>query len=545
MKTQPSSPPVGTQARTISLRAVSVPMSRVEKAPLSAKKFPVLPTRDATPPKPSGRTRQPEEEVSSSEEEVSSSEEEEEASPQDDDDLPGPAHAPSSARSIQVPSVAELDAQKTVGTVHVTPCALFSGRSGVVELKSIKGEGSHSRVFQALAQPRNSRAGERSRATKVVAVKMFSHEDYYDLEVGVMRRLADVHGPSSHKMLHHWREPPVGGFHMMYACACTDLHQLVSKDPNFWDFKHDGTAPFGSWIYDPSRVFGMLASGLEALHGAGVVHYDVKAPNVLVYKDRLQLCDFSLAEFRALGTARTKQPDIYHCTSYCRPPEGRLYWALVQKNLLDVGHNRELPPGTHLCRATAQYATSGESAAAGQQLESRIIDLYEDLISAGALEGVLGNWHALDTAHAVDVWSLGVLFLTYLRSPSAHYNHLCNICSLSMALFLSPDKVDASASETDAALVTHFPEIVKSSNDRHRRVTARSDAILLPGLSDEAFLSTLGDAHCERIARTRDQAERYWDVISSMLHHNPDRRPTAAQVVAHMRFIAETKVDEI
>src|ERR1700761_180626 len=62
-----------------------------------------------------------------------------------------------------------------------------------------------------------------------------------------------------------------------------------------------------------------LASGLRAIHDAGIIHRDVKAANVLIHEEgRLQLCDFGVA---GVLEQRTDKRRTFIGTLHWMPPE--------------------------------------------------------------------------------------------------------------------------------------------------------------------------------------------------------------------------------
>ncbi|MGH3103445.1 MAG: serine/threonine-protein kinase [Gaiellaceae bacterium] len=72
-------------------------------------------------------------------------------------------------------------------------------------------------------------------------------------------------------------------------------------------------------VEETVRVAGGLASGLDALHGAGIVHRDIKASNIIIDQEgAAMLTDFGLAKGRAY-TVLTRPGQVMGTLDYLAP----------------------------------------------------------------------------------------------------------------------------------------------------------------------------------------------------------------------------------
>lgn len=144
------------------------------------------------------------------------------------------------------------------------------------ELLELVGEGEMGRVYRAV-QPRL----ERVVAIKVIRPELAADERFRERFRREMRLAASVDHPNI-VPVYEADESDSALFAAMRWVAGPNLRQLIAD-----------RGPL-----DPSqavRIVDRVAAGLEAAHGLGLVHRDLKPTNVLLEGDRVYLSDFGLA----------------------------------------------------------------------------------------------------------------------------------------------------------------------------------------------------------------------------------------------------------
>jgi serine/threonine protein kinase len=189
---------------------------------------------------------------------------------------------------------------------------------GGYRIESVLGEGGMGRVFGARREEDGSE----------VALKVLKHElagDYifqqrFNQEA---RAAAEVHDEHLVPIL----EAGVADGHQYLAVAYLPGGSLADR------ISADGALDTA----DTARVLTDVALGLEALHGAGIVHRDVKPGNVLFAADgSAKLTDFGLAKGRAY-TVLTKPGQVIGTLDYLAPELIRGEPATPQSDLYALG----------------------------------------------------------------------------------------------------------------------------------------------------------------------------------------------------------------
>jgi serine/threonine-protein kinase len=171
---------------------------------------------------------------------------------------------------------------------------------GAYRLEAPLGEGSAGIVFRARREP----DGE------VVALKVLRQELAGDL---VQRRRFEREATVALELRHRHLVPVLdageAGSHLYLASAYVEGRSLAAR-----------LATGGPLTLDELlRLVAELASGLDALHRAGLVHRDVKPENVLLDReDRALLTDFGLAKGRA-HTVLTRAGQALGTLDYMAP----------------------------------------------------------------------------------------------------------------------------------------------------------------------------------------------------------------------------------
>jgi len=189
---------------------------------------------------------------------------------------------------------------------------------GGYRIESVLGEGGMGRVFGARREEDGSE----------VALKVLKHElagDYifqqrFNQEA---RAAAEVHDEHLVPIL----EAGVADGHQYLAVAYLPGGSLADR------ISADGALDTA----DTARVVTDVALGLEALHGAGIVHRDVKPGNVLFAADgSAKLTDFGLAKGRAY-TVLTKPGQVIGTLDYLAPELIRGEPATPQSDVYALG----------------------------------------------------------------------------------------------------------------------------------------------------------------------------------------------------------------
>jgi predicted Ser/Thr protein kinase len=143
------------------------------------------------------------------------------------------------------------------------------------ELLELVGEGPAGQVYRAL-QPRL----ERVVAVKIVRPELAADEDFRRRFLRELRIAAAVDHPNVIPV-YEVGEEDEALFVAMRWVEGRDLHRLIAERGRL----------------DPTqavRIVGRIAAALEAAHGAGLFHRDLKPTNVLLEGDRVYLTDFGL-----------------------------------------------------------------------------------------------------------------------------------------------------------------------------------------------------------------------------------------------------------
>jgi hypothetical protein len=144
------------------------------------------------------------------------------------------------------------------------------------ELLELVGEGRLGQVYRAL-QPRL----ERMVAVKIIRPDLAEDESFRERFRREMRLAASVDHPNV-LPVYEAGESEGALFEAMRWVAGPDLHQLIAE----------------RGALDPAqavRIVARVAAALEAAHGVGLVHRDLRPTNVLLEGDRVYLSDFGLA----------------------------------------------------------------------------------------------------------------------------------------------------------------------------------------------------------------------------------------------------------
>jgi serine/threonine protein kinase len=172
---------------------------------------------------------------------------------------------------------------------------------GPYRLEELLGEGGMGVVFRAIREP-----GGETVALKVLRLEL-SEDDVY--------RRRFVHEARSASAVRHPHLVPIldageQGDRPYLAVAYVRGRTLDDR------IRSEGPLP----VDDLLRLAGEIASALDALHEAGIVHRDVKASNVLLRAEdeAALLTDFGLATGRAY-TVLTKQGQVLGTIDYLAP----------------------------------------------------------------------------------------------------------------------------------------------------------------------------------------------------------------------------------
>ena len=172
-------------------------------------------------------------------------------------------------------------------------------RIGAYRLHERLGEGAMGVVFRAVRE----RDGEEV-ALKILRAELAADETFRRRFVHEARAAGEVR----HKHLVPITDAGEADGRPYLAVAYVDGQTLESR-------LAEGPLPFGDMV----RVIAHVASGLDALHAAGIVHRDVKPSNVIIDESgSANLTDFGLAKGRAY-TVLTKPGMVMGTLDYLAP----------------------------------------------------------------------------------------------------------------------------------------------------------------------------------------------------------------------------------
>jgi serine/threonine protein kinase len=180
------------------------------------------------------------------------------------------------------------------------PKPMLGQRLGPFRLKAVLGEGGMGLVYRAVREP----SGE------VVAVKVLKRALSRD---EVYRRRFEREARAASQVEHRHLVPVLeagedDGVHYL-AMAYVDGRSLGER------IEAEGRLDLAESV----RIVGEVASGLDALHAAGLVHRDVKPSNVMLGEDgAAALTDFGLARGEAF-TVLTRPGEVMGTLDYLAP----------------------------------------------------------------------------------------------------------------------------------------------------------------------------------------------------------------------------------
>jgi serine/threonine-protein kinase len=191
-------------------------------------------------------------------------------------------------------------------------------RLGAYRLEERLGEGGMGVVFRAIKEPEGDEV-----ALKVLRAELSADETFRRRFVHEARAAGEVR----HKHLVPITDAGEAEGRPYLAVAFVHGSTLESR------LSHQGPLP----IADIVRVVAHVASGLDALHAAGIVHRDVKPSNVILDEaGSANLTDFGLAKGRAY-TVLTKPGMVMGTLDYLAPEMLRGTEATAASDIYALG----------------------------------------------------------------------------------------------------------------------------------------------------------------------------------------------------------------
>ena len=177
--------------------------------------------------------------------------------------------------------------------------ALCGKRLGGYEIQRCLARGGMGVVYQAVGEG------------QPVALKMLMHKFIMDHSMqqrfeSEAKLLASLDHPNIIRLVDHFTEFRTR-FLVLELCDGEDLHTSVSR-----------SGPLNADTID--RVLGQIAAGLAEAHAGGIVHRDLKLPNLLIdRRGNIQIADFGLSRLRQIdvqentlvGTPTAMAPELF------------------------------------------------------------------------------------------------------------------------------------------------------------------------------------------------------------------------------------------
>ena len=170
---------------------------------------------------------------------------------------------------------------------------------GKYEIRKLLGKGNMGMVYLA-----HDPILEREVAVKVMAVSTMHHPELrarFEQEAKAIARLHHPNIVTIHDLGYDHAGSPFIAMELMEG---NDLEELIKKKPPS--------------IAQSLEIVAQVCRGLHRAHSAGIVHRDVKPPNIFVTKDGAKIMDFGVARWAlssqtqtgmVLGTARYMSPE--------------------------------------------------------------------------------------------------------------------------------------------------------------------------------------------------------------------------------------------
>ncbi|KAH0475305.1 MAG: uncharacterized protein KVP18_004408 [Porospora cf. gigantea A] len=228
----------------------------------------------------------------------------------------------------------------------------------VIQLGSRIGEGSFGRVYQGVFSANG--AGRRSKLDVNVAIKVFRVSNSNTLWYDESKERDKADGDVQHarnfyqefRILSRLKHPHIV---MFLGVLVSPLYCIVTEYVpcgSLYDLLHKQSYPFS--LSQMLKIALNVACALAHMHSQGVVHCDVKSPNVLVESSgQVKLCDFGLAidfnddmeEFRAcraipagsVGTHPWMAPELLRGESVTKAADvysfGVLLWEMITRQI--------------------------------------------------------------------------------------------------------------------------------------------------------------------------------------------------------------------
>jgi WD40 repeat protein/serine/threonine protein kinase len=187
------------------------------------------------------------------------------------------------------------------------------------ELRQIIGRGGFGAVYRAY-QP----LLEREVAIKVILPEYANHPNFirrFETEAQLIAQLEHIHIVP---LYDYWREPN-GAYLVMRLLRGGSLQESLAKG-TLWS------------VSEIARLMDQLASALDAAHGRGIIHRDIKPPNILLDEENnAYLADFGIAKNLITGQQTVGDDERVGSPAYISPEQVTGQPVSAQSDIYSLG----------------------------------------------------------------------------------------------------------------------------------------------------------------------------------------------------------------